>query len=309
MKAIELKEICVSNILTNISFSVAQGEICGLIGRSGMGKTTLLKTLCSLCKPTSGEIRLLGENPYLLQGDLLRSFRKKLGMIFQDFRLVNSLTVFENVTLAAPYSERKALALLDMLEILHLKNSYPGSISGGQKQRVAIARALVHDPEIILCDEMTASLDPLAAKETAFLLQTIAKERSLPIFFVTHQMEILRQMAERALVIDHGTIVEEGSIIDLLLEPKHLATKALLGEERLSEKAPQDSIELLFKGQSAELPLICKIAREFETDINILGGSIDTIGKTRLGRLFVQLEEDKKEKIIAFLTSHGVIVR
>lgn len=247
--------------LDEISFSVARGEMFGIIGRSGAGKSTLLRTINMLERPDTGRITIDGRDIGALDENGLVALRQRVGMIFQHFNLLSAKTVFENVALplrvAGVPAQDIAPRVNEVLALVGLEGKakvYPAKLSGGQKQRVGIARALVHHPEILLCDEATSALDPETTEQILALLRDIHRKIGLTVVLITHDMAVIREACDRVLVLDHGRIVEEGTVWDVFTEPRAEATIALLrplrasvprsGPPRPTQPAPHSSATL-----------------------------------------------------------------
>ena len=203
------------NALNDISLTIKDGEICGIIGQSGAGKSTLVRCINMLEPPTSGDVIVNGRNMVTLSKRELRKERKKIGMIFQHFNLLSSRTVYENVAFPlelsnVPQGEQKE-RINDILELVGLadyRNKYPAQLSGGQKQRVGIARAIVSNPSVLLSDEATSALDPETVKSILQLLKDINKKLGITIVMITHQMEVIKEIAHHVAVIEHWKIIE-----------------------------------------------------------------------------------------------------
>ena len=221
--------------LREVSFTVARGEIFGIIGRSGAGKSTLLRTINALETPDTGTVAINGVNVGGLDEDALVSLRRRVGMIFQHFNLLSAKTVRDNVGLplrvagVAPEQIRTRVdALLDLVGLRDKADVYPAKLSGGQKQRVGIARALVHEPEILLCDEATSALDPESTQSILALLRDVSSKMGLTVVLITHDMAVIREICDRVLVLDHGRVVEQGEVWRVFGDPQAQATRALL---------------------------------------------------------------------------------
>ena len=309
--------------LSNISFNVEKGEIFGIMGQSGAGKSTLLKCLSSLEKPTSGQIKIAGEELTTLQGQRLRLFRKRMGMIFQHFNLLSSRTVGENIAFPLQLNEGKAEEvqkkvddLLFLVGLSHKKDAYPSLLSGGEKQRVGIARALALAPEVLFCDEATSALDPNMTKEILHLLKDLNQTLGLTIILITHQMEVIKQICNKVAVIDKGEIVEMGTVSDIFSEPKHPTTKHFLQNSvhelpsTLFKNAGPNKqfLRLYFKGESAKEPIITQLIRSYEVSVNILLGWLDSLQDTTIGSLTVEISGDEvnRKQALSFLQKSGV---
>src|SRR3990167_4115251 len=221
-------------VLIDINLTINTGEIFGVIGRSGAGKSTLVRCLNLLEQPSSGEIIINGEVLTRLSLQSLRKERQKIGIIFQHFNLLTSRTVFENIALPLELNDtkkhllkEKVFQLLELVDLIDKQNFYPDQLSGGQKQRVAIARALAADPAVLLSDEATSALDPETTAAILTLLKKINQQLNLTIIIITHEMEVVKAICDRVAVIDHGRIIEQGTVIDIFTQPKNEITKKL----------------------------------------------------------------------------------
>ena len=221
--------------LRGVSLSIGKGEIFGVIGLSGGGKSTLVRCMNLLERPDSGDVLLNGESLLKLNKEQLRLRRQKIGMIFQHFNLLEQQTVLENVCFpmeirGIPKKERreKALQLLERVGLLDKASAYPAQLSGGQKQRVAIARVLANEPEILLCDEATSALDPETTQTILRLLKTIRDTLGITIVVITHEMRVIQQVCTRVAVLDGGLVQEEGSVSEVFAAPKSKAARRLL---------------------------------------------------------------------------------
>ena len=222
--------------LDNVSLTIADGDIMGIIGMSGAGKSTLVRCINLLERPTSGSIIVDGQDITGLSGAALRSYRRRVAMIFQNFGLLAQKTVLANVCfpfLAATgkvtaANRERALELLDMVGLKEKAQSYPSQLSGGQQQRVAIARALACDPEYILCDEATSALDPASTNTILKLLRQINRDTGVTVIVITHSMGVVEKICRDVAVLEHGRVVEQGSVADVFANPQSNAAKVLL---------------------------------------------------------------------------------
>ena len=222
--------------LDDVSIDVADGDIVGIIGMSGAGKSTLVRCINLLERPDSGQILVDGQDVTGLTGAALRTYRRRVAMIFQNFGLLAQKTVLANVCF--PYkaatgrvtaeNRKRALELLDMVGLRDRADSYPSQLSGGQQQRVAIARALACDPEYILCDEATSALDPASTNTVLKILRQINRETGVTIIVITHSMGVVEKICRNVVVLEHGHVVERGSVADVFADPKSQAAKVLL---------------------------------------------------------------------------------
>lgn len=309
-------------ILDHLNLDVEKGSIHGILGPSGAGKSTLFRCLTLLERPTSGDIKISGVNLSDLCRDDLRKFRKRVGVIFQHFLLLGAKTALENVIfplmlekMSAKERNERGLELLEWVGLKGMENRYCSSFSGGQKQKVAIARALCNNPEILLCDEPTSSLDPISTKQILSLLRKVHRKYGVTIVLITHQLGVIKQMCDFASVLDHGKIVETQTVGDLLTLPHDPATKRLLMDDQPHPSDLKSSIhahgrliKLIFRKQATQEPLISEICKRFDIEVNILFGSIDHLVNESIGRLVVEMigpiEEQTKAK--KFLEERGV---
>ena len=224
--------------LSDINIDIADGDVFGIIGMSGAGKSTLVRTINLLERPTSGTIEVDGRDVTALAGEELRAYRRRVAMIFQNFGLLAQKTVLDNVCfpfLAASgkvtsENRARALELLDRVGLAEKAQSYPSQLSGGQKQRVAIARALACEPEVILCDEATSALDPKSTNTILKLLRDINRETGVTLVVITHSMDVVEKICNNVAVLEHGRVVEQGSVAKVFADPQAEATRVLLGK-------------------------------------------------------------------------------
>ncbi|WP_160686452.1 methionine ABC transporter ATP-binding protein [Clostridium sp. C2-6-12] len=316
---IEIKNVVKSfgetQVIKDVSISIKQGEIYGIIGHSGAGKSTLLRCINGLEDYNGGSVNVMGKEVSSLTGTSLREFRKDLGMIFQNFNLMQRKNVFDNVALPLEvwgYNKSeikdKVLKLLKLVGLEDKRLSKPSELSGGQKQRVAIARALALDPKILLCDEATSALDPKITKDILALLSKINKELGITIVMVTHQMEVIKEVCERVALLDGGVVKAEGKAEDLFLKPGK-SLKKFLGEED-DEILPDEgvNIKLFFPSDSSENALITKMARELGIDFSIVWGKLEKFRDEVLGGLVINISEEDKDKVIKYLENKDVLL-
>ncbi len=296
--------------LNGISLSIAKGEIVGLIGRSGAGKSTLIRCLNGLDRPQSGQVLIDGTDISQLSEQALNPIRRRIGMIFQHFNLLSAKTVAENVALplmiaGLPHRARRmrALELLDLVGLADKADTYPARLSGGQKQRVGIARALAPEPLLLLSDEATSALDPETTQAILALLADVNRQLGLTVLMITHEMEVVRQIANRVLVLDGGVIVEEGPVARVLASPRTETTRSLL--RGLSPVLPADItarltaepagsgdqalIRLDVYGENARQPLLALIEAQTGRAPRLVHGGLNDVQGEPYGRLFLAL--------------------
>lgn len=292
--------------LQSTNLRVEAGEVFGLIGHSGAGKSTMLRLINRLEAPSGGRIIVDGEDVTALDSAGLRAFRRRVGMIFQHFNLLSSKTVAANIAmpleLAGGHSRAEINTRVDELlarvGLTDHARKYPAQLSGGQKQRVGIARALATRPKILLCDEATSALDPQTTGQVLQLLAEINRELGLTIVLITHEMDVIRRVCDRVAVLDAGTVVEQGTVADVFLHPKHATTRRFVFEaEHVDEGDLMSSyshvegriLRLTFRGEATYAPLLGQVARETGVDYSILGGRIDRIREEPYGQLTIAL--------------------
>lgn len=305
-----------------LSLSVNRGDIMGIIGYSGAGKSTLIRLINRLEEPTSGEVRINGENILELAQSTLQKRRQKIGMIFQHFNLLSSRDVFGNVAFALEIAgwkkEQIKTRVYELLSIVCLRDKahfYPSQLSGGQKQRVAIARALSNHPDILLCDEATSALDTKSTKSILELLKSIQSKLGLTIVLITHQIEVVREICNKMCVMSGGEIVERGSVEKIFSAPKHIITKELLSylpavseQEVLAQS--KNAYKISFVGEHINEPLMSDVIKRFGVEINILAGNIEPLSTMKVGHLFVEFgaDESKNQQAIAYLKGKQLLV-
>lgn len=337
---IELKQVSktfksrgqIVEALTNINLKINQGDIFGIIGYSGAGKSTLIRCLNYLEIPTVGEVvinqQVLGE----LSAKQLREARRKIGMIFQHFNLMQSRNVYENIAyplkgqgLSQNEIKEKVNRLLSLVGLEEKATVYPNQLSGGQKQRVAIARALANDPEVLLCDEATSALDPQTTKSILGLLREINESLGITIVLITHQMEVVKDICHKVAVMEGGYIVEDGPIVDIFSNPQTEIAKDfvshLFQDERIFELLEsrgvfeeltelEKLVKISFVGQQTGKAFISSISKLFNIDASILFGSVEIIQKTPIGHLIVSLHGNESgiEQALTYLNENKIKV-
>lgn len=309
----------------DVSLKVNKGDIFGIIGLSGAGKSSLIRLINRLEEPTSGKIFINGENVLEFNKKQLLERRKKIGMIFQHFNLLSSRTVEENVAFALEIAnwnkneikERVAM-LLDIVGLSDKAKYYPSQLSGGQKQRVSIARALANNPDILLSDEATSALDPKTTKSILELIKKIQQKFSLTVVMITHQMEVVKEVCNRVAIMSDGRIVEEGGVHHIFADPKNEITKELISyvhqqtdtEIDYLHHSGKKIVKVKFLGTSTQEPIISKVIKEYGIDISVLGGTIDKLATMNIGHLYLELDGDlsAQDKAIELMGTMDVIV-
>ncbi len=306
--------------LDGVDLEVAAGEVFGVVGRSGAGKSTLVRTINRLERPDAGRVFVDGQEITALDAAGLRAARRRIGMIFQHFNLLNAKTIAENVAFPLRLEgrrgaevDRRVAELLERLGLAEHARKHPAQLSGGQKQRVGIARALATEPKVLLCDEATSALDPETTEDILTLLDQLNRELGLTIVLITHQMEVVRRVCDRVAVMKDGRVVEQGGTADVFLHPQHATTRAMLAE---GEEAFDASVvpagarlaKLTFRGAATYEPELSRVARSVGVDYSILSGRISRIRGEPYGQLTVAFTGGDAEAAVARLTERGVRV-
>lgn len=289
----------------DVNLKINDGEIFGIIGFSGAGKSTVVRCINLLGRPTSGQVIVNEKNLLELSAKELREERKKIGMIFQHFNLMPSRTVFENIAFPLKHSglskkqvQEKVRELLTLVELTDKESQYPSQLSGGQKQRVAIARALANNPKILLCDEATSALDPTTTKQILSLLKKLRDKLNLTIVIITHQINVVKDICDKVAVMEHGKVVETGDIFDIFANPKDEVTKRFIHsttnlqkiEELISEnsnvvqlKKGEKIIRLSYLQKNVSEPLISTVSSKFGVVLNIIFADIEIVQGAPVG--------------------------
>jgi len=319
----------------DVTIHINEGDIYGIVGYSGAGKSTLVRVINLLQVPSAGTITVDGDVIYQDQVTLkpaaLREKRRDIGMIFQHFNLMAQMTVAENVAflkhskLSKEEKNEKVAKLLELVGLEDRSENYPAQLSGGQKQRVAIARALANDPKILISDESTSALDPKTTKQILALLQELNKKLGLTIVLITHEMQIVKDIANRVAVMQNGELIEEGSVLDIFSNPKNTLTQDFItvatgideamvkiNQQAIVKNLPEDSIlaHLKYAGSVTDTAIINDIYKQYQVSANILFGNIEILDNTPVGELVVILsgETQNLETAKTELENAGVAV-
>lgn len=313
--------------LDNVTFKVNKGDVYGLIGFSGAGKSTLLRMVNALETPTEGKVFVKGVDLTSLKESKLREIRKDIGMIFQEFNLLETKTVFDNIAIPLVLrheNKQKIKARVEeLLKFVGLEDkakALPGELSGGQKQRIGIARALATEPEILLCDEATSALDPDTTESILNLLARVNKELNVTILFVTHTIRVVQKLCNKVAILEHGKLVENGSVIDIFSKPKSTIAKRFV-ETVIPSKIPESIvaelkkyeanykvIRIFFHAEHATDDVIWQINAKLGVHTNVMFASVTELQGRVLSIITLQLtgnEEDFK-KVEDYINSHGI---
>lgn len=309
--------------LDGVDLHVREGEVFGVIGQSGAGKSSLIRCVNLLERPTSGTVTVAGTDLTALAGRgrrasrELRAARTRIGMVFQHFNLLSSRTVQDNVELpleilgvSGAERSRKALELLDLVGLADKARSYPGQLSGGQKQRVGIARALAGDPKVLLSDEATSALDPETTRSILQLLRDLNRELGLTVLLITHEMDVVKSVCDSAALMRGGRIVESGTVTGLLATPGSELARELFPVGGEASGTDRTVLDVTFHGETATQPVISQLSRTYNIDISILGAAMDTVGGRQIGRMRIELPGRYEENVVpvGFLREQGLQV-
>ncbi|GHT13008.1 methionine import ATP-binding protein MetN 2 [Bacteroidia bacterium] len=287
----------------NTSLNIYRGEVFGIVGTSGAGKSTLLRTINLLQRPTQGEVFVNGENISGLKGNALRKLRTGIGMIFQQFSLINTKTVYDNVAFAMEAVGKSKMEIQqrvpEVLELVGLSDrakSYPAKLSGGEKQRVGIARALANNPYILLCDEPTSALDLENTNAILKLLKEINENLGITIVIISHEMDVIKKICNRVAVMSGGKIIETNEVFNVFTAPQEPFTQSLVNHtlnfelpERIRQNTDLKLLKIVYSGEKAEEAVISDTIKNLEVEINILHGKIEYITNKPFGVLIVQI--------------------
>ncbi|MGW7515498.1 methionine ABC transporter ATP-binding protein [Streptomyces sp. NPDC054796] len=309
--------------LDGVNLHVREGEVFGVVGQSGAGKSSLIRCVNLLERPTSGTVTVDGQDLTALAGggnrastDLRRA-RSRIGMVFQHFNLLSSRTVQGNVELPLEIlgltgreRSRKALELLDLVGLADKARSYPAQLSGGQKQRVGIARALAGEPKVLLSDEATSALDPETTRSVLQLLRDLNRQLGLTVLLITHEMDVVKAVCDSAALMKSGRIVESGTVAELLSTQGSELARELFPVGGRPSSEGRTVVDVTFHGETTTEPVISQLSRTYNVDISILGAAMDTVGGKQVGRMRIELPGSFEDNVvpIGYLREQGLTV-
>ncbi len=295
----------------DVSLDIAEGQIFGIIGLSGAGKSTLVRCMNLLERPEEGKVIFDGKNLLDLDAAGLRHARQKMSMIFQHFNLMRSRTVYENIALPLRMEKRpkeeidkKVMELLDLIDLVERRDSYPSQLSGGQKQRVAIARALATDPKVLLCDEATSALDPQTTQSILHLIRRINRERNITVVVITHEMLVVKEICDRVAVMEAGRVVETNDLVPIFINPIEEITRNFINTTNESAKIQelldtghpltrlaenQQLVRLTYTPENAAEPIISRLAEKLGVESSIIFGNIEVIRDEPIGTIVTKM--------------------
>lgn len=296
----------------SITLDIREGEIFGVIGYSGAGKSTFVRLLNRLEEPTDGTVFIDGREITKLRGKELRLARQDIGMIFQHFNLLWSRTVEENIAFPLEIAgigkaerKKRVQELIDLVGLSGREKAYPSQLSGGQKQRVGIARALANKPKVLLCDEATSALDPETTNSILDLLIDINEKFGLTIIMITHEMHVIRKICHRVAVMENGKIVEQGTVDDIFTNPQQEITRKFVSQVRTKGEEEGVIVKIHFENGQANEAIISELVKKFPVHINILEGKIDPRNDGISGELKISLigNLEQTDAAISYLQS------
>ena len=303
--------------LKNVSLTINDGDIYGIIGMSGAGKSTLVRCINMLERPTEGQILIDGVDMGSLSSKQLRDARRNITMIFQGFNLLIQRNCLKNICFPLELegmkkedAKKRALELLEIVGLPDKAKAYPAQLSGGQQQRIAIARALATNPKVLLCDEATSALDPNTTHSILNLIRDINKKLGITVIIITHQMSVVEETCNRVAILDNGTVVEQGEVSTVFAHPQSAAAKRLVfpdaSDEIFAPASDEHRIRVVFNGAFAtNTPLITKMAMDEGIAANILAASTRCIGDKVYGNMLLGIPggDNELERASKYLQS------
>ena len=308
--------------LDGVSLSIEKGDVFGIIGMSGAGKSTLVRSINYLEKPSDGKVLIDGVNLADLSEKELRKERSRIGMIFQNFNLLEQKNVIDNICFPLEIAgvkkkdaRSRARELLSLVNLEDKEKSYPSQLSGGQKQRVAIARALATNPQILLCDEATSALDPQTTASILGLIREINKKFGITIVIITHQMSVVTEVCKKVAIIDGGKLVEQGEVEKIFANPRSDAAKDLISGKEMRFTPIENlnegrRIRIVFRENSAYEPVIANTILKLQTPVNILKADTRNVNGRAVGEMILGLPEGEEiqNSIIQHIKEAGLSV-
>lgn len=314
--------------LKGINLKVNKDDIFGVIGYSGAGKSTLIRLVNYLEKPTKGYVLVDGQRLDQFNAKELRVVKKKIGMIFQHFNLLESKTIFQNVAMPLILSkkskddiQRRVMELLEFVGLSDKAESYPNELSGGQKQRIGIARALASRPSILLCDEATSALDPQTTQSILDLLKRVNKEYGITIMIITHEMGVIQEICNKVAVMEKGEIIEQGSVLEVFGQPKHPSTQYFVQtvirnsitpsvENKMIMEKDSKLLKVKLVGEAVSTPILNKLIKDFDITVNVLFANTTEIQDTTMVIMYLDIKgnDEQVQAAMNYLKKLGLLV-
>ncbi len=308
-----------------VSLTIPSNEIFGIIGKSGAGKSSLVRLISMMERPDSGQVLYDGQRVDNLDEKELVLKRRRIGMIFQNFNLFSSRSAGQNIAypmeicgLPKDQINKRVDELLDLVELSDRKNARISTLSGGQKQRIAIARALANNPDILFCDEATSALDPQTTTSILNLIRKIQSQMNLTVVMITHQMEVVRDACSKVAVVNEGHVVEVGNVNDIFLNPQSPVTKDFISHIGSNLNKSDEGIirwsmeggkyELSFPTNQQGAPVLSNLAKRFDVEFNIRAAGVQKLTEGSVGKMIVDFSGFEVDKALDYLTQEGIIV-
>lgn len=309
-----------------VSLTIPSNEIFGIIGKSGAGKSSLVRLVSMMERPDSGQVLYDGQRVDNLDEKELVLKRRRIGMIFQNFNLFASRSAGQNIAypmeicgLPKDQIDKRVDELLELVELSDRKNARISTLSGGQKQRIAIARALANNPDILFCDEATSALDPQTTTSILNLIRKIQSQMNLTVVMITHQMEVVRDACSRVAVINDGHVVEVGNVNDIFLNPKSPVTRDFISHIGSNQSKGDEGIirwsmeggqyELSFPTDQQGAPVLSNLAKKFDVEFNIRAAGVQKLTEGTVGKMIVDFSGNELDKALDYLAQEGIIVK
>ena len=301
--------------LKNVSLTIEDGDIYGIIGMSGAGKSTLVRCINLLERPTSGEVIVNGEHLDTMSPSQLRAARRDITMIFQHFNLLMQRTCLKNICFPMEISgvkktdaEKKARELLELVGLPDKADAYPAQLSGGQKQRIAIARALATNPKVLLCDEATSALDPKTTRQILELIKDINAKLGITVVIITHRMSVVKEVCNHVAILDDGCVAEEGLVAAVFAAPKSAAGRRLVFpggvDTMVSDPAAERRVRLIFRdSRTTGIPLVARLAAEENIFCNVISASTQKLSEEVYGSLLIGIPSAQYDRAIKFIST------
>lgn len=301
--------------LRNVSLTIQDGDIYGIIGMSGAGKSTLVRCINLLERPTDGEVIVNGEHLDTMSPARLRAARRDITMIFQHFNLLMQRTCLKNICFPMEISgvkkadaEKKARELLELVGLPDKADAYPAQLSGGQKQRIAIARALATNPKVLLCDEATSALDPKTTRQILELIKDINAKLGITVVIITHQMSVVKEVCHHVAILDEGCVAEEGLVAAVFAAPKSPAGRRLVFpggvDTMVSDPASERRVRLIFRdSRTTAIPLIARLAAEENIFCNVISASTQKLSEEVYGSMLIGVPSAQYDRAINFIST------
>ena len=319
---IEIKDLCYkfgeTPVLEGINVTIEDGDSYGLVGVSGAGKSTLLRCINGLLPFEEGSLIVDGIDIKTLRGKKLREFRSNVGMIFQQFSLLERMNVMDNVCLpmrCLKYNkkemQKRALENLELVGMAERVKALPRELSGGQKQRVAIARAMALNPKILLCDEATSALDPNITQSILELLKEINRKSGITIVVVTHQMEVVKNICNKMTILSHGKLTISGEVKDIFLNHPETLQEVLGNSTEFPRKEGKIYLEIQqgIEGEKSTEYILSELAVQAGVNFNVVWGGMDRYRSSVAGNIVLEFPAEEKDKAQQYLDKRQIYWR